>query len=307
MSEPQIINLLSIDVFKLKLSGINNNILVQEICAQNGELDVMYLEDKHHTYYEDKRYPFGMPESEKLIGVITDAVNSVIDKEMVLEDIWTLTLEDGQSVAAHSHKSNKHMNDSEYFSIAYYPHAPDGSADLIFLIDACNTIEKSISITPQTGDLVVFNSYLMHMTNRHRNNQLNRIVVSANFAPLRPDNRATQDWSAYSRNQNQEVETITSGKTKIYDTKVLTPFGPESYSISVDELSKRVVVVGDKGIVETSQYEVSDESINFRFTTNTPIDADCYVRISIDKKSNTLHGTLQINDYPEYKITGTAR
>ncbi len=307
MSESQIINLLSINVFKIKISGIDNSNLVREICAQNRELDAIYLEDKHHTYYEDKRYPFGMPESEKLIGVITNAVNSVMDKEMVLEDIWTLTLEDGQSVAAHSHKSNKHMNDSEYFSIAYYPHAPDGSADLIFLIDACNTIEKSISITPQTGDLVIFNSYLMHMTNRHRNDQLNRIVVSANFAPLHPDDTATQDWSAYSRRLNEEVTSIAPSKTKIYDTKVLTPFGPESYSISVDELSKKMVIVGDKGVVETGQYEINDESINFRFTTNTPIDADCHVHISIDEKSNALHGTLKINDYPEYKIIGTAR
>ena len=199
MSNAEIVNLLTINVFKTKIKNVDNNKLVEEIRACSGEIEQQFLSKENHTYYEDKRYPFGQPESEKLINTLSEAVDSIVGVKMVLSEIWTLTLNYGQSVAAHSHKSNTHMHDEEFFSIAYYPSAPEGSADLIFMVDACNTLEKSVSIKPETGGLVVFNSYLMHMTNRHQNKNIERIVVSANFKPKKPSSMETQDWSAYSR------------------------------------------------------------------------------------------------------------
>jgi hypothetical protein len=199
MSNAEIVNLLTVNVFKTKIKNVNNNKLVEEIKDCSGEIGQQFLSKENHTYYEDKRYPFGQPESEKLINTLSEAVNSIVGVKMVLSEIWTLTLNYGQSVAAHSHKSNTHMHDEEFFSIAYYPSAPEGSADLIFMVDACNTLEKSVSIKPETGGLVVFNSYLMHMTNRHQNKNTERIVVSANFKPEKPSSMETQDWSAYSR------------------------------------------------------------------------------------------------------------
>jgi hypothetical protein len=199
MSNAEIINLLTINVIKTKIENVNNDKLVEEIRSCSEEIEQKFLSKENHTYYEDRRYPFGQPESEKLINILNEAVNSIVGVKMVLSDIWTLTLNYGQSVAAHSHKSNTHMNDEEFFSIAYYPSAPEGSADLIFMVDACNTLEKSVSIKPEIGGLIVFNSYLMHMTNRHQNKNIERIVVSANFKPEKPSKIETQDWSAYSR------------------------------------------------------------------------------------------------------------
>jgi len=199
MNNVETIPLIAINVIKTRLDDVDNAKLIDEIKNSNGCIDVDYLEDKHHTYYEDSRYPFDMPESEKLILKLESVVSSVLGKEMELSEIWTLTLDEGQSVAAHSHKSNSHVHQEEYFSIAYYPNAPENSADLIFLATACNTLETSVTLPPKTGDLVIFNSYLMHMTNRHRNKNEQRIVVSANFSPKRPNTQQSQDWSAYSR------------------------------------------------------------------------------------------------------------
>jgi hypothetical protein len=119
MSDVEKINLVSIDVLKTKITGIDNVKLLEEIVGVHSEIDSAFIDDKHHTYYEDRKYPFGMIESEKLIDKLTERVSAAIGRDMVLNDIWTLSLEFGQSVSAHSHKSNTHLHPEEYFSIAY--------------------------------------------------------------------------------------------------------------------------------------------------------------------------------------------
>jgi hypothetical protein len=84
----------------------------------------------------------------------------------------------------------------EYYSVAYYPSAPTGSSKLIFQVSWCNTIESLISIDPKPGMLVVFNSYIQHMTNRH-NAIDRRVVISANLKPDSPNTTVVPDWSAY--------------------------------------------------------------------------------------------------------------
>jgi hypothetical protein len=304
MSDLQTINLLSINVIKTHIDSINNVSIVDEIVSENTLISERYLEDKHHTYYEDKRYPFNRSESEKLIKVLTAKVSEIVGMDMVMDEIWTLTLLDGQSVAAHSHKSNRHMNDAEYYSIAYYPDAPEGSADLIFLVDACNTIERSVSITPQTGDLIIFNSYLMHMTNRHQNKNKNRIVISANFSPKNPDTRPTQDWSAYSRIEETTTDSRLNESSWGCVATVLTPFGEENYLISVSKNKDFVQISGEKGQVKTETFSLSETVFECRFTTNTPIDAECVIVIDIDSSSNNIYGSLRINEYPGYPLVG---
>lgn len=199
MNKIEKIELISINILKTSLESIDNEVFIQEMQSSNTEIKTSYTENKHHTYYEDRRFPFGKPEAEKLIIEITNAVNRALGKEMIMSEIWTLTLENGQSVSAHSHKSNTFIDQQEYYSVAYYPCAPEGSSDLIFSVNACNTLESSIHIKAETNSLVIFNSYLTHMTNRHNNIHENRVVVSANFHPKYPNISPTQDWSAYSR------------------------------------------------------------------------------------------------------------
>jgi len=199
MNSIEYIDLLSIQIIKTSIEGIDNDLFLKEMNETDLSIDEKFLDNKNHTYYEDQRYPFGKSESEKLIKKITEKVVSILNKPMNLSEIWTLTLEYGQSVSIHSHKSNRFLDQTEYYSIAYYPKAPEGSADLIFDITACNTIEKSVSIKPESGSLIIFNSFLNHKTNRHNNKEEKRVVVSANFHPENPRISFDQDWSAYHR------------------------------------------------------------------------------------------------------------
>jgi hypothetical protein len=192
------VTLISLDVFVDDIKEINNDRLAYEIENFSSPLKEDYLSDKNHSYYEDMKYPFDQEESEKLIKALNIKVNEIIGKPMKIEAIWSLTLNKGQSVAMHSHKSNSHMNHEEYYSIAYYVSAPKGSANLSFSVTMCNTIEKLIEIEPEPGMLVIFNSFIPHMTNRH-NSEIPRIVISANFIPENPDTSTFQDWSAYQK------------------------------------------------------------------------------------------------------------
>jgi len=297
MNNVERINLIQIDVLRTKLSGIDNNKLIEEIVNTRGEIDETYLEDKHHTYYEDKRYPFGYVESEKLINKLTESVSAILGRQMILSEIWTLTLEHGQSVAAHSHKSNTHLHPEEYFSIAYYPSAPDGSADLIFLANAANTIDNSIVIKPETGDLIVFNSYLNHMTNRHRNKDEARIVISANFIPNDPNQTPTQDWSAYSRIGKDS----SNGYDRCFALKIVTPFGVEEATLGIKGSVAEIFNHSGKYFIE--KFTETDSSFGARLSVDTPMIVDIGIQFSIGSRG-AIDGSLMIGEFAKYKVSG---
>jgi hypothetical protein len=200
--EMQEISLLSLNVYKTMLNEIDNNKLVKEIEEYDGSIKEEDIQNKYHTFYEDQRFPFGKSECEKLIDILTKSVEQISNKKMELKEIWTITLKDGQSVQMHTHKRRNHLYPEEHFSVSYYPKAPEGSSDIIFITSACNTLESHYSIPTETGVLLIFNSYLPHMTNRHNNINEERIVISANFSPkedtdsLKKDPR---DWTIHSR------------------------------------------------------------------------------------------------------------
>jgi hypothetical protein len=297
MNNVERINLIQIDVLKTKLSGIDNNKLIEEIVNAQSNIDDRYLEDKHHTYYEDERYPFGHAESEKLINKLTESVSAILGRQMILSEIWTLTLEHGQSVAAHSHKSNTHLHPEEYFSIAYYPSAPDGSADLIFLANAANTIDNSIVIKPETGDLIVFNSYLNHMTNRHRNKDEARIVISANFIPENPNQTPTQDWSAYSRIGKDS----SNGYDRCFALKIVTPFGVEEATLGTKGSVAEIFNHSGKYFIE--KFTETDSSFSARLSVDTPMIVDISIQFSIGSRG-AIDGSLMIGEFAKYKVNG---
>jgi hypothetical protein len=191
------INLFSLDVFTTVLSDVDNELVAMEIEEFSGGIPHVKDPSPSHTFYEDRYYPFEKPECIKLLKAICGAVNSIVGKKMTIESIWTLTLEHGQSVVGHTHKVNNHLYPEDYYSVSYYVDAPEGSAELIFITHHCNTIEKTMSIKPQTGLLTIFNSYIHHMTNRHYGDK-KRIVISANFRPSEENLTISPDWSDYS-------------------------------------------------------------------------------------------------------------
>jgi hypothetical protein len=194
------INLINLNVFQTSIDSVDNKKLLNEIENYQSEIEQKYLDGYlnggGHTYYEDKKFPKLMPESSLLFEEIENAVTQILGKSMKITEIWTLTLNKGESVSAHSHKSNTHMHPDDYYSIAYYPSAPQNSSKLIFNVSWCNTMENLIPITPKEGMLLIFNSYIHHLTNRH-DSETKRVVVSANLRPEIPNTTAVPDWSAY--------------------------------------------------------------------------------------------------------------
>lgn len=197
MSNYEKINLIDLNLFISRLESIDNKKICKEI--NDFSADIPYVKDPSpaHSFYEDRKYPFEKEECKKLFLTIQSKVTEILKKPMEITSIWTLSLENGQSVSAHTHKVNSQINPEEYYSISYYVNAPKDSADLIFSTNYCNTIENTTSISPQDGMLVVFNSYINHMTNRHYNIEP-RIVVSANLSPSNFVPKIKPDWSSYS-------------------------------------------------------------------------------------------------------------
>ena len=131
-----------------------------------------------------------------MIFKIEESVSAVAGKPMTTDEAWTLTLSKGQSVMSHSHRSNWHMYPNEYFSVAYYANAPSGSAPLIFEAGYCDIGQNTYSITPETGMIVIFNSFMKHMTGRHASGE-ERVVVSSNLSPVNPSMDRSPDLSPY--------------------------------------------------------------------------------------------------------------
>lgn len=300
MSDVEKINLISIDVFKTTIIGIDNIKLLEEIAGTHGEIVAAFPDDKYHTYYEDRKYPFGMIESEKLINKLTEQVSIVLGREMVMTDIWTLSLEFGQSVSAHTHKSNTRyqLHPEDYYSVTYYPSAPDGSADLIFLINAGNTIENSVEIKPETSSFIIFNSYIMHMTNRHRNKEEARVVVSANFAPKSQNEKPTQDWTVYSRFQGSE----NGGYEKFYCLKIYTPFGKEDVNIGIN--GNVAEIFNSTGKYFIDNFTDTSTSFSALFSVDTPVVVDIDIRFSVEEKNGDVVGLAKIGEFAEYSIVG---
>ena len=145
--------------------------------------------------YEDLVVPV-TPEVSKLENSILDSLFSLTGRRYEINDMWAVELVKNQSVIAHSHHSNMHAHPGEYYSVAYYPQVPNGSAELIFSTEWCGIMQGNVSVKPEVGLLVIFNSYVTHMTARHKVDEP-RIVVSMNLAPVEPTLTPNADWSVY--------------------------------------------------------------------------------------------------------------
>lgn len=194
--------LIRLSVYTTMLDGIDNEAVLDEIknFGHQPNVDVIgdYLGDTTHTFYEDTTFPLDAPNCEVLSKSIVSAVEEISGRKMSLDAMWSLFLKKGNSVSSHSHRSNTHMYPNEYFSVAYYVSAPPGGARLIFNAIHSNLIEQTYAITPETGMLVVFNSYITHMTERHQSEH-DRVVVSASLSPTEPNLQPVPDWSIYKK------------------------------------------------------------------------------------------------------------
>jgi hypothetical protein len=191
---------LRLQVNTVILDSINNEKLIEEINKTSNSIPLSLIEgfgaSTNQTYFEDSTFPWNMPEASKLLSEIERIVSTIGNLRMKVSEAWTLSLDFGQSVMAHSHRMNNHMKPSEYYSVAYYANAPAGSAKLLFEVGHSNISESIYSIEPEVGMLVVFNSYMKHMTTRHLSHE-KRIAISANLVPIKPSTEIVPDLSGY--------------------------------------------------------------------------------------------------------------
>lgn len=187
------------NVYTTICNGINNKQIISDL--DNYGIPINQNSPEHgwissgFIQYEDIIVPV-TPEITKLEELILNSMVDITGKKYEIHDMWAVNLIKNQSVIAHSHHSNLHAHPSEFYSIVYYPDAPQGSAELIFLLEWCGVMQKTFAITPESGMLVIFNSYMTHMTARHKIDD-RRLVISINLGPVNPNRTPNADWSAY--------------------------------------------------------------------------------------------------------------
>ena len=199
MNEINIVPLINQNIFTSNLLNINNKQIVSDIhlygLPVSSECEEFGSMSRGFVQYEDTIVPV-TPEFTKLEQSILSVVNQISQQENKIDEIWAIRLFPGQSVIAHNHYKNSHTHPEDYFSISYYPYAPQNSADLIFSGNWCGYMHSTVSIKPENGLLIIFNSFVNHMTARQMVDD-ERIVVSMNLSPLNPKTTPNADWSIY--------------------------------------------------------------------------------------------------------------
>lgn len=199
MYELKKIQLIDLGIFVGKIDEVNPEQISSDIknysknIAQ--ECDSSQAISRGFVQYEDLLVPL-TPEVLKLENVVKNLLFNLTQRQYDLRETWAVDLEFNQSVISHSHYSNLHIHPEEYFSVTYYPQVPEGSADLIFSADYCNLMSSTVSVTPEVGTVIIFNSYIQHMTSRNKSKE-SRLVVSQNWCPTEPNMTENADWSVY--------------------------------------------------------------------------------------------------------------
>jgi hypothetical protein len=195
------IPLIDLRAYKTILTGIDNDTIAEQIMSAGRPVDpndtAWEQSGGRHTYYEDVLPP-RTPEIDTLEHAIEAAVTDTFDRKYRITELWSIRTRPNQSIVPHNHRMNIHMNPLEYYSFAYYPLAPEGSADLTFHVGYCHTIETCISVPVEPGALIVFNSFVWHFTERQTSTE-DRMNLSGNLAPVDPDQSPTANWEPYWR------------------------------------------------------------------------------------------------------------
>lgn len=199
MNNIERVNLIQQDIYTVQLENLDHDQIASDINLYSKTISQESPEygwiSRGFVQYEDLIVPI-TPEIAKLQDEVLKTMKKITGKDYSIEDIWAVELVKNQSVISHSHHSNLHAHPEEYYSIAYYPSAPVGSAELIFTSNWCNIMESTRSVNPKKGLLVIFNSYLKHMTARHKIDE-KRLVISMNLGPITPNKEPNADWSVY--------------------------------------------------------------------------------------------------------------
>jgi hypothetical protein len=171
----EFITLLAVHAHIGRIDGIDYKTVTAEVLEQN----LVFAKG-----YGFRVYP-NSPECRKLSDSIELLANKVLPVPSVINDIWAVSTNKGESVSYHSHHSNTHMQPQEYWSGVIYTSSDDDSAELVFHSFGYNRIESMTRIKPEIGKVVFFNSFVPHFTTMHQSG-IPRVAVSFNLKPQNP-------------------------------------------------------------------------------------------------------------------------
>lgn len=170
---------------------------LKEAILNSSRISFDFKEKSDNSHYTGETiFPHKNQTASKLKEAVVDFAKEALNKDLKIVDIWAVVLNNGQATSYHRHSSNTHMFPQEYWSGVIYISAPEGSSRLCLYTQVCNTIENCYQIEPQQGLAVLFNSYVPHQTEMHKNNEP-RICVSFNLEPLSPNKTLVPDMTPY--------------------------------------------------------------------------------------------------------------
>jgi len=196
------IPLIHLNAYATTLEGVDNATIAEQILTGSTPVDPDHTKwhshDRVHSYYEDTLPP-RTPEIADLETRIVDTIQQIRGGTAYeITELWSIITGDRESIAAHNHRLNTHIDPLEYFAFAYYPQAPTGSADLVFHVGYCHAVEQAVSVPVETGKLIIFNAFVLHFTEKQFADGI-RVNLSGNLAPVSPNIEPSVDWSPYWR------------------------------------------------------------------------------------------------------------
>ena len=168
--------------FPIILIGMSRYCLLDEVDNQQIIADVLEERDikmnfgSEDSSIEDSSLP-KTPAVKQLLGKIDIIVKS-INKHLVMGDeAWTHLVEPNQSTMFHTHQDPGPPG----LSFVYWANFPKKSGNFVGILQV-DKYRHFQEVVPKAGDLVVFPTYLPHMTARNCSNQT-RISISGNYYP----------------------------------------------------------------------------------------------------------------------------
>ena len=168
--------------FPIVLIGMSRYSLLDEVAIGQIEEDVLRECDTRMNFNtEDASVEDAfLPKTHAVMQLLDkiDIIAKSINKHLVMGDeAWTHLVEPNQSTMFHTHQDPGPPG----LSFVYWVTVPEKSGDLIAIIQV-DKYRHFHKIEPKAGDLVVFPTYLPHMTARNCSNKT-RISISGNYYP----------------------------------------------------------------------------------------------------------------------------
>ncbi|BAO45215.1 2OG-Fe(II) oxygenase family protein [Thiolapillus brandeum] len=142
-----------------------------EICSRTPDRQSHFFHGRYeNTYIQASR----MPSVERLLALATQHAATILGmpaRELKC-GFWFNVMQPGDVTTWHSHDE-----EDELLSCVYYIHVPEGSAELVLLLE-----KGEKYVTPEENMFVFFSPRMEHAVGRHEGKQP-RLSLAINFGP----------------------------------------------------------------------------------------------------------------------------